>query len=493
MADNEILKKTLKHYIDLEYYANGLDAEFQTLLSELTERCRAAIEARATLGTKAGYNAVYRIIKEEVGEFQKELEERLEEEAERIMSLELGFLDDTYNEPTENKGSSAAGALALGGVALSKLLFAPIDGRDTLGQFAERTGKNILRTYDTALRAGYIFGQDTKDTSGQIANNLKQVARGMQSGIRTAVPSFAKTTDRIVFLNNDVEVVWVATLDGRTCIRCSALSGLHFKSISVAPSIQHCGCRCQLIPVNKVTEPIPTYEEFIESLDEEDQISILGKNRYDLWKNYGISLERFVNNGEIVPLAELEESLGIAETKTVQTASEKTAELVKKNYPNDTFVRRKITDNASLYVAKNRIKAGVKDPLVYNSDKTMAETLAKETNIDFYLITEKGDAGIKHPDGFFMDATMEMKHVRGGIDKVGINAVKALDQAPNIFIYTDKPFAEDYCLSKIRGSLKARRDSHSKNGTKFTEPIPNGLLYIYTDGKLYKHTWADVL
>ena len=34
-SDNDILKRTLKHYIDLEYYANGVDEEIQELLEFL--------------------------------------------------------------------------------------------------------------------------------------------------------------------------------------------------------------------------------------------------------------------------------------------------------------------------------------------------------------------------------------------------------------------------------------------------------------------------
>jgi len=311
---NEILKKTLLHYINLEYYANSLDEEFQTLLEELQERCNKAIESQKTISTKASYTAIYRIIKEEVDKFQKEFEERLEEQAELIMNQETEFLDGLYNEPTEKnteeKGESTNSvALTFSGVTLSKVLFSPIDGRDTAKQFAERTGKNILRSYDTPLRAGYLFGQKSEEVTAQVSSQMKQVARGMQSGILTAIPSFAKTTDRIVFLNNNVEVVWCAVLDGRGCITCYSLNGLHFKSASLAPAIPHNRCRCVLCPAKDITEPLPTYEEYIESLSEDEQLHILGRNRYELWKNYDIELKQFVNNGTVLPVEKLKENL----------------------------------------------------------------------------------------------------------------------------------------------------------------------------------------
>ena len=328
-SDNEILKKTLLHYINLEYYANGLDEEFQLLLTELQECCMKVIEAQKSIATKKEYNVLYKLINEEVDKFEKELEERLEEQAEIIMNQELNFLDNVYNKESEfeeNKKSSTLtnAALALSGVSLAKILFAPIDGRDTTTQFVERTGKNILRSYDTLLRAGYLFGQKSEDINSQLANRMKQIARGMQSGIRTAIPSFAKTTDRIVFLNNNVEVVWVATLDGRTCITCASLSGLHFKSISEAPSVpQHNMCRCILCPTKDLTEPVPEFKEFIEMLDEKDQKTVLGKYRYELWKKYDISLEKFTNSGTVVSKDELEQILRREENKNLIIPDEK--------------------------------------------------------------------------------------------------------------------------------------------------------------------------
>ncbi len=483
MADNEILKKTLRHYIDLEYYANGVVEDLDELLADLYKMCDDAILKTNYLKTKADYNAVHLALEEYLSDFQTSINNRLEKEAEIVKETERTFLSSLYGS-----------ALTIGAIATSKILFAPFDGRDTVKTFSERSVKNIKRTYDTVLRSGYLFGQKSSDVKEQAEKNLKQVTQGINSGITTAIPSFAKTTDRIVFLNNNVEVVWVATLDGRTCIKCASLSGLHFKSISVAPSLpQHCLCRCQLLPVNSITEPIPIYQEFIESLDEDEQKSILGANRFEMWKKYGISLEKFINNGTVISVNELKQYIDTLKTEAeILAQNEKTAKLVLKNFPNDTFIKRKITDNSSLYVAKNRIKDGIKDITVYNSDKMMAETLVKETGLDFYMLSERG-VGVKNPDGFFIDTTMEMKHVQGSLDKLGKNAIRALRQSENVFLYADRQFSEKDCVDKIRGSLNAKRGTAKRDGVKFIEPNKNALLYIFSDGKLYKLHWEDVL
>lgn len=302
MKQNEILKKTLLHYINLEYYANGIDEEFQTLLKELEERCKKVILSQETLNTKTNYSLMYKVVKEEVEAFRKELEERLDEETERIMNEEVEFLDKTYN----TKGNTVL--KVLGGVTAARLLFAPVAGNETTKVFTEKTAKNILNAYDTSLRSGYLFGQQTGDISSQISNKLSQVSKGMSNGIKTAIPSYAKTTDRIIFLNNEVEVTWVATLDGRTCINCGSLSGMRFKSIAKAPSNPlHWLCRCVLIASDKLTEPVPEFEEFVESLSEEEQKQVLGANRFNLWKEYGVQLKSFLNNGKVISWEELKE------------------------------------------------------------------------------------------------------------------------------------------------------------------------------------------
>jgi hypothetical protein len=488
MKDNEILKSTLLHYINLEYYANELDEEYQTLLNKLTARCNSAILSQISINTKSYYNLIMKVIKEEADSFRNKLEEELDEAAEYVMNQELKFLNDTYNGPIEKGNSVNYKALALGGIALKDILFAPIDDKDTTKEFVERTKNNIINAYESSLRSGYLFGKSSEELVNQATNKMKQVSRGMQSGIRTAIPSYAKNTDRIVFLNNNEEVIWCSTLDGRTCISCAALSGLHFKSIAEAPGIQHTGCRCVCMIASSVKEPVPEFDEFIKMLDEEDQKKVLGTNRFKLWKDYNVNLTKFINSGTKVSWKELESKY--SEELSADKENRKTELLVKKKYPKEEFVSRKITKQSSLYVSKERIRAGAKDPLVYESDKMMATTIVKHTNRDFYMLSENGVFGVKSPDGFYKLSTIEMKHVTGSLKKVGVNAVRALRQSPNVFIYVDKNYSIEACLDKIRGSIKNTR---AQMGKDFIEPQKDDLLLIFTGDKLYEYTWNEVL
>lgn len=295
-TDKDILRKTLRHYIDLEYYANGINDDEMMLLEELGDDCKGIISAQNGITTKDAYALVYRMIKDKVDSFSTGLEERLENEAGNIVSKEKDFLSKLYGA-----------AITVGAISVSKVLFTPLDGKDTLHSFVERSKKNILRSYDTALRAGYMFGQSSDSINEQATRNLRQPISGISSGIRTAIPSFAKQTDRIVFLQNNLEVMWVATLDGSQCLLCTALNGIVYKDSSLVPTYPaHNNCRCLILPSKSVGDKIPTYEEYIESLSDEEQYHVLGKNRYELYKSNQLTLRQFINNGRVLRLDELD-------------------------------------------------------------------------------------------------------------------------------------------------------------------------------------------
>lgn len=293
----DIVKETLSHYIDLEFYANSILEDITILYEALLEDCDKIIELQKSYNSKDSYSSAMKLVKDKINEFTSMVYDRLEKEAETVKEQETDFLKKLYG-------------FTIGTIALSRLLFAPIDNRDTLKAFIDRTNKNLYRTYDNAMRSGYLFGSTSSDIETQIKNNVKQVSNGIASGVQTAIPSFAKTTDRIVFLQQSIEVTYCATLDGSTCVVCGSMHGLRYPSIAKAPSLPvHDRCRCVLLPSNKITEELPTYQQFIDGLSEDEQKHILGKARYEYYKS-GVPLDKFVNNGTKLTLEELKERLG---------------------------------------------------------------------------------------------------------------------------------------------------------------------------------------
>lgn len=466
---NDILKQTLLHYINLEYYANGIDEEFQVLLNKLVERCNAAIEAQKSINTKSSYNLIYKLIKEEVDKFKAELDERMESEAELIMNEELEFLDKTYNKQSESKTESSSKIpLVLSGITLSKVLFAPVDGRDTAEQFVERTGKNILSAYDTSLRAAYSFGQNSKVVTEQVSNKMKQVSRGMQSGIRTAIPGFANNTDREIFLLNNLEVIWVSTLDGRTCLTCASLSGLHFKSIALAPITPHNNCRCRVLPLKDVTEPVPDFEEFVESLSEEEQKHVLGKERYKLWKDYEVELKQFTNNGTVIPVNEINMDKQIGQKIKIQ----ENMKIAKKMFPNETWEEK----YKNVFIANSRNPINKQQKSVFEKEFETSKNAAKNSHIIF-MLPEKSKN--KNPDILMDGELTDIKMVTGNIKTLGRRFVEGMDQGKNVYIQVESDFSIEQIKNKIKGEKKAHN---------FTD----GIVYIYLKGKEYQINLSDL-
>ncbi len=179
----------------------------------------------------------------------------------------------------------------------------------------------------------------------------------------------------------------------------------------------------------------------------------------------------------------------VADNKGMQT--DKSKEVAEKSFPSEKWSAISASSSTSVFIAATRQKDGKKDPAVYESDKMMALTLAEKSGMNVFMPPERR-AG-KNPDCLFDGKPLEMKHVRGDINKLGKNAIKALEQADNVFLFTDNAFSKEMCLTKIKGSIKAKRGTARQKGIIFQEPPKESILYIFTNNQLFKCTWGDVL
>lgn len=87
-------------------------------------------------------------------------------------------------------------------------------------------------------------------------------------------------------------------LDSSTCIVCGNLDGTIYENIEDAPFIPvHDHCRCFLQPLVEGQEyPSETYSTWLSKQSEAEQRKILGKTRYEMYKQ-GLPIKRFVNDG----------------------------------------------------------------------------------------------------------------------------------------------------------------------------------------------------
>ncbi len=160
-------------------------------------------------------------------------------------------------------------------------------------------------------------------------------------------------------------------------------------------------------------------------------------------------------------------------------------------YPNEKWDwnnGEKASDKSSVFVSSTRAIDEQKRSDIFNSDKEMTMMIARELQRNVYMLPEDNRTkGSKNPDIILNGKTMEMKRVKGSRNRIGINAVNALKQSPNVFIYTQGDLSVKSCLDKIKREVKAR----VKEGTNTKRLFdPNALLYI--EGSTYIQTTSCI-
>ncbi|MDR1301446.1 MAG: hypothetical protein LBK43_03130 [Treponema sp.] len=197
-------------------------------------------------------------------------------------------------------------------------------------KYMDRLGEDVYQTWDSAVRTGYLLGtpsrQIVRDVLGSIPENdpgkMQKLRNSLEKNTHTMVASLAETARDAVYRENEQYFTgyqYVGTLDTRTCLVCGNRDGKRFKSLEGAPKLPaHHFCRCLYVPYIKGFEHIPgeraamdgpvddklTYKDWLARQDPVIQEEILGKYRYQAYKN-GVPVTFFVKNGNALTLDEL--------------------------------------------------------------------------------------------------------------------------------------------------------------------------------------------
>lgn len=176
-----------------------------------------------------------------------------------------------------------------------------------------------------AIRQGYFEGQTNAEIVRAIRGTralrykdgiLATTERNASTVVRTAVQHVA-TQGRMATLSANSDVVtsveWVSTLDSRTTQQCKSLDGKRF-AIDKGPRPPiHPNCRSSIVPVTRLTELFSegatraakgdsgpgqvsaglSYYEWLKGQPAAFQDQALGKARAKLFRDGGLSAERF--------------------------------------------------------------------------------------------------------------------------------------------------------------------------------------------------------
>lgn len=101
-------------------------------------------------------------------------------------------------------------------------------------------------------------------------------------------------------------VRWHSVLEPNTCAVCASLNGRWFPivdGISTAPDLPHVRCQCSLIPEIRGQDAMDTtnFPQWFSKQSAGYQKSILGPQRFDLWKSGKVTFRNFVEFRNGVP------------------------------------------------------------------------------------------------------------------------------------------------------------------------------------------------
>ena len=212
---------------------------------------------------------------------------------------------------------------------------------DTIGGWYDSLNYQVKTDIGRVIRAGVSMGKTNREISKDIiatkgvltgAETLQKAKRNAMAITRTAVMTVAnKAVEASYKANIDFikAYLFVATLDNRTSVQCMALDGTVWSVdgdlIRGAKGVQskkpelplHWNCRSVYAPVTRLSDLAPStrssmggqisslinFEAFMQKEGDEFGIKMLGKKRYNLYKDNKISLSELLNPRTLEPLS----------------------------------------------------------------------------------------------------------------------------------------------------------------------------------------------
>lgn len=227
------------------------------------------------------------------------------------------YIEKTLNEFGVYEGEWQAGMLertglvAQLGVASDADIWAamyarPFNGRLLKGWISGLEAGTSTRVRE-AVRQGYQDGKSALEMARDIRGTRRRKgifsmsARGSEAMVRTAFNHTASVARDLTYEKNPriKWVQWVSVLDHRTTPICQSRDGKFYPVNKGPRPPAHIGCRSTMAPAtsrNKARlERRETYQDWLASQSGEVQDDILGKTKGKLFRDGGLTVDRFVN------------------------------------------------------------------------------------------------------------------------------------------------------------------------------------------------------
>jgi len=339
-VDSEMVDLALRHEIRIRRYSAGLLAKVNALL----DAADTSIKARILAAIKTGAADL--------------TEKRLASLLEGIGALNSAVVAEIADTVTGNlrafaESEAAWQARALNAASPIKFKFdvpgldqvvAAVEQRPVNGYLVDQYFKAMetgrLERIETTVRAGMVEGASIPEMVASLDEAAETSKNGAATAVRTLTTHYASAArDEFFKANSKVvkQVKWVSTLDGRTSAVCRHRDGKLFPVDSGPRPPAHPGCRSTTVPVVKSWKElgldevgedeslserpfiadtrrksdIPkseraaltgkvsgdvTYADWLPKQSPKFQDEVLGKTRGKLFREGGLTLDRFVDD-----------------------------------------------------------------------------------------------------------------------------------------------------------------------------------------------------
>lgn len=349
-AAKEVLDRTIRHSVALQKYSNG---QVRTLLAilnradaDLFELLAAALDRLpASAGTVDYLESMLLSVRTLNGNAYKDVETGLTTGMRDLAGSEAEFQYRLYANAVPANTTLAAVTAEQAWAAAYSRPFAGKLLREAVTELGETRAKRIRN----AVRMGYLEGKTTATivrdirgtrAKGYVEGFVEVDRRHLETMVRSALSSTAAgVRDRFFSDNGDIleSQMWLSTLDSKTSEICIARSGKRYtvgekpKPIGhkvpwctphgCGPGKAHYNCRSTgiaLLPgqtelygtrasAGGQVDANMTYGQWLTTQPAGVQDEVLGPTRAKLFRNGGLTIDKFVNDrGAFYSLADLE-------------------------------------------------------------------------------------------------------------------------------------------------------------------------------------------
>lgn len=343
-ANEGLFSSSVRHQIGLLRYSTGTIKKIVAVLNRSQQRVLdqiAKYDIEGGSGSEARLEALLASIRSIDVEAATIISADIDDSLDALIDIESEFVMNSINKHISDLPVTMNIATPTRESLYAAVHARPFQGK-ILRDYYNDLPETIMRPVRETLRQGYAEGRTTdqliRDLRGTRAMKytdgiLQRPRNAIERLVRTAVNHTATVAREQVYKNNDdviASVRWVSTLDMRTSDICQALDGKIFEIDTGPRPPAHFNCRSTTSPVLKSWKELgfsidelpegtrasldgqvpasETYQTWLEKQPASVQDDILGPTKAQLFREGGVTLDRFVDsNNRSLTLDQLRE------------------------------------------------------------------------------------------------------------------------------------------------------------------------------------------